>query len=204
MTHPAVRVIKLGGSLLDWPESIARLRAWLGAQRPAANVLVAGGGAIVECIRELDRVHRFSPEAAHWLAIRGMSLTASIVAELLSEATLVRSVDALQLSSAGGLEIFDVEQMLRDEQGRAGALPCGWEVTGDSIAAHLAGRLKAGELVLLKSALPADTATHEAAARCGYVDAHFARSARALAVRFVNLRDGKFAEVALHPANAER
>ena len=45
-----------GGSLLDWPELAVRFQRWLAAQPPAANVLVVGGGPIVEGLRELDRL----------------------------------------------------------------------------------------------------------------------------------------------------
>ncbi|MEX0679150.1 MAG: hypothetical protein WD063_18895 [Pirellulales bacterium] len=196
MTSPPLRVVKLGGSLFDWPGWVAPFRRWLAAQPPAVNVLVVGGGAIVDRLRALDRVQAMSAETAHWLAVRAMSLTAAIAAELVSEATLVDSLEQLHLSATSVPQILDVERFLRDEQGAAGALPCNWDVTSDSIAARVATALHAGELVLLKSALPAGPATREAIAQCEYVDAYFARAARRLPVRFVNLRDAGFAEVA--------
>ncbi len=211
MTPAAVRVIKLGGSLLDWPELAPGLRAWLAGQPRAANILVVGGGAIVEKLRELDRQHHFSPAAAHWLAIRAMSITAAIAAELLTKGTgvfssektpvpfvpaLVSSIEALQLSPSTGLQILDAERFLRQDAGTAGALPCGWHVTSDSIAARLAIVLKARELVLLKSALPAGASSREHWSRSGFVDAHFAGASSGLAVRCVNLRMPGFPEVA--------
>ena len=56
MSGADLRVIKLGGSLLGWPEWPARLHSWLTAQTPAANVLVVGGGALADVVREWDRV----------------------------------------------------------------------------------------------------------------------------------------------------
>ena len=196
MTIRLVRVIKLGGSLLNWPELVGQFRSWLAAQSPAANVIVVGGGPLVESLRALDRVHSLSDETAHWLAIRAMSVTSAMVAELLSEATMVRAPKELRLKSSEPPQILDVEEFLRQERGERGALRCSWDVTSDSIAARLANALHASELVLLKSALPADP-THEATARGGYVDASFAASASLLPVRCVNLRDRHFAEFTL-------
>lgn len=203
MTHPAVRVVKLGGSLLDWPEWVGQFRRWLAAQPSAANVIVVGGGAIVECLRSLDEAHPLSAETAHWLAVRAMSFTATIAAELVSEATLVGALDDLELSGRGVPQILDVERFLREERDTTDSLPCSWDVTSDSIAARVAASLNATELVLLKSALPEDGATRESLGRCGYVDAYFTRAARGLLVRFVNLRDARFAEVACGREHAE-
>lgn len=196
MTRPAVRVVKLGGSLLEWPDWVGQFRRWRAEQTPAAAVLLVGGGAFVDRLRALDRTHALRPETTHWLAVRAMSLTASVAAELLGAGPPVRSLDAVApyLSAAPpALAVFDVEAFLRAEQGTAAALPCGWHVTSDSIAAHLAAALDADELVLLKSALP-PTGSSAAAAERGYVDAHFPVAASGLTVRLVNLRDPRFAQ----------
>ena len=202
MTRPRVRVVKLGGSLLDWPEWVGQFRRWLAAQPQAVNLLVVGGGVIVERLRTLNQAHAMSAETAHWLAVRAMGLTAAIAAELVGEATLVRSLDELELSMPGAPQILDVERFLRDEQGTAGALPCSWKVTSDSIAARVAQVLHASELVLLKSTLPDGPATRESVGQCDYVDAYFPQAVRRLPVRFVNLRDAGFAEVALNGEHA--
>jgi aspartokinase-like uncharacterized kinase len=186
------RVIKLGGSLLDWPELPANFARWLAQQRPAAQMVVAGGGRLVESLRELDRAGGFPPEMSHWLAVRAMGLTAALAAELLDGATLTTSLDALDTADAGRLHVFDVERFLREDAGASDALPCGWEVTSDSIAAQVARRIDADELVLLKSALPAGPFDRKALAQSGFVDAYFPRASCGLAVRIVNLRDVGF------------
>ena len=140
MTSPAVRVVKLGGSLLDWPEWVGPFRRWLTVQPPAADVIIVGGGAIVECIRAWDRAHPMADEMAHWLAVDAISLTAAVAAERLSKAKLVRSLDALQLSSTAAPQILDVRQFLLEQHGKPDALPCSWDVTSDSIAAWIAQR----------------------------------------------------------------
>jgi 5-(aminomethyl)-3-furanmethanol phosphate kinase len=191
------RVIKLGGSLLDGDDLAARLRRWLSVQPPAANVVIVGGGSIVEQVRAFDRLHSLPPAAAHWLAVRAMSLTATLLAELLPEASLVSSLAQIRGSTQSGLLILDVERFLREDQDGSNPLPCCWDVTSDSIAARVATVLHAQELVLLKSALPAGPPSREAWSRAGYVDAYFARVSSGLGVRAVNLRDDDFPEVQL-------
>jgi aspartokinase-like uncharacterized kinase len=192
-----VRVVKLGGSLLDWPELAASVRAWLARQPAAANVLIVGGGALVEKLRELDRAQPMPPATIHWLAVRAMSLTAAIFAERLPEATLADSLEQLRLADTDVPQILDIERFLREDRGTPHALPECWDVTSDSIAARVARILGASELVLLKSALPRDTTSRDTLARLGYVDAYFPRASKGLNVRSVNLRDPDFPQIVL-------
>ena len=70
-------------------------------------------------------------------------------------------------------------------------MPPSWDVTSDTIAAWIAGQLKARSLVLLKSAsLPAD-ATRDLAARLKLVDPVLPPDllGRARSVEYLNLRD---------------
>jgi aspartokinase-like uncharacterized kinase len=181
-----LRVIKLGGSLLDWPELPSAFRTWLAAQPAAVNVLIVGGGAIVDGLRHLDQVHRLPPETSHWLAIDAMGLTARLARELLPEARLATGSE-LFYRPPGSLTIFDVQTFLRDDQSQADALPIGWDVTSDSIAAYVAQRFEASELVLLKSC-PSPSGELSELARKGVVDPAFPRIAAGLNVRLVNLR----------------
>jgi aspartokinase-like uncharacterized kinase len=195
MNPMPLRVIKLGGSLFDGADLAARLRRWLSAQPPATNVVIAGGGSIVEQVRAFDRRYSLSPAAAHWLAIRAMSLTATLAAELLPEASLVSSLEELRSATSSGLLIFEVDRFLREDQNGASPLPCSWELTSDSIAARVATVVGARELVLLKSALPAGPPSREAWARAGFVDGYFARASQGLPLRCVNLRNPEFPQV---------
>ncbi len=191
------RVVKLGGSLLDFDRLVPKFRAWLAAQPPMPAVMLVGGGRLADCVRDAFARHRFGEEAAHWLCIRLLGVTAELVAGLLPEAVLVKRFDELSAEmSAKRLAVFEPEQFLREEE--ANPLPHTWDVTSDSIAARLAACLDAGELVLLKSGLPADRVTLRAAAEAGYVDRYFPIAAAGLArIRCVDLRSDGFPEVTL-------
>jgi aspartokinase-like uncharacterized kinase len=194
-------VIKLGGSLLGVDDLAPRLGRWLAAQAARANVMVVGGGSFADAIREAYRKHDLSEEAAHWLCVRILGVTAELVHRLLPESVLVRSFEELrEVENQGRLTLFETERFLREEEPVLSPVPlphC-WGVTSDSIAARLAMLLGADELVLLKSSVPAEGTTFGGAAETEYVDGYFARAAAGLsAVRCVNLRDDEFAETTL-------
>jgi aspartokinase-like uncharacterized kinase len=191
MTAP-LRVIKLGGSLLDWPELPSRFRDWLKRQSPAVNVVIVGGGSIVDAVRTIDKRQRLPEEVAHWLAVRAMSVTAQLVAHWVPDTALVTRLDALQLE-VPSVQVLDVEQFLRDDSSADG-LPRGWHVTSDSIAARAARALAADELVLLKSTMPTNQSSREAWCASGLVDEYFRHVSHGRQLRFVNLRDPDFAQ----------
>jgi 5-(aminomethyl)-3-furanmethanol phosphate kinase len=190
---PALRVIKVGGSLLSWPDLVPAFRRWLSMQPTAANVVVVGGGALVDAIRQLDRQHRLEAEVSHWLSVRAMSLTAELFVSLLGDARLVSRIEDLDRRGVA-LQAVDVESFLRQDAKNSDGLPCNWDVTSDSIAARAAHTLEARELVLLKSTLPQE-ATLDLWCQSGIVDPYFPRAAVGLAVRCVNLRSDRFHEV---------
>jgi aspartokinase-like uncharacterized kinase len=208
VTKASIRVVKLGGSLLDLPDLRDRLRLWLDLQTPAATVLVAGGGKLADAIRAADRVHGLSAEAAHWLCIRAMSVNAHLLQELLPDAVFApHTVSILRACRQRGLAILDPWPFVHAEERWLSRtpLPCTWDVTSDSIAARLAVLLSARELVLLKSALP-DAGTDLIAAACsGYVDAFFPQAAAELSVvRCVDLRTDGFPSAMLLDFLAEK
>jgi 5-(aminomethyl)-3-furanmethanol phosphate kinase len=184
-------VIKVGGSLLGWPEFPDRLRAYLDDNPREKPVLVVGGGGAADLVRDLDRLHAIGEKRSHGLALRALDLTAHVVAALVGGLVVVERLEALEMVwRQGRIPVLaprwfleNVDQMADDPLGET------WEVTTDSIAACVAGALQADELQLLKSAGLEGISSRIGAARAGYVDPMFPAASKAIArVAVVNLR----------------
>jgi aspartokinase-like uncharacterized kinase len=189
-----IRVVKVGGSLFDLPDLGQRLRQWLERQRPAHNVLIAGGGPLVEQIRAWHADEPIEDAAAHWMCVDLLTVTAHMLHAWLPEIPLVED-DCLLCQRVGepGATIFGPAPWMRhSEPGLPGTwLPSNWETTSDSIAGRLAAALLADEFVLMKSALPRRKTSRElsALAAVGYIDSVLAQMAPELpSTRLVNLR----------------
>jgi len=191
---PTVRVVKVGGSLLDLPDLPARLRDWLARQQPAHQVLIAGGGSLVEQVRHWHAAQPLDEVVAHWMCVDLLAVTARLLQARLPEIPLVEDDRLLRERAAKtGCTIFDPAAWLRrSEPGLLGTrLPSNWEVTSDAIAGRLAVTLDAEELVLMKSVLPQSAVSSEIShlSATGYIDPMLARLASELpSTRLVNLR----------------
>lgn len=96
-----LRVVRLGGSLLDLADIAKRIRDWIAQQSDAVNLLIVGGGTMVDVVREMDRIHRLEAASSHRLALMSMRISAQLVAELLPEAILVNNLSGLLPPSIG-------------------------------------------------------------------------------------------------------
>lgn len=187
--NAALRIVKVGGSLLELPDLAERLQRWLSQQSPATNVLLAGGGVLADEVRRWDERFQLGQAGSHWLCVDLLDVTAGLLSALLPEARLCRDYQAML--DGHPTFVFAPAHFLREQEARLAGLPLpqSWDVTSDSIAARLAEVLTAEELVLLKSSLPTSHAAE-------YVDRHFAQAAGCVPkVRLVNLRDSAFSEV---------
>jgi aspartokinase-like uncharacterized kinase len=190
--NEGLTVIKVGGSLFDWPKIGERLALWLKFLRRPDVILLAGGGRAADIVRDLDSIHRFGEERSHFLALRSLTLSAYALVELLSPTRLVAVVARLsqceRLWRQDGIPVLDLGSFTRTDA-NPDNLPHCWSVTSDSLAARVAAVTRARELVLMKSVtIPAEMSWEEAS-RHGYVDEHFPMVARGLQIRAVNLRD---------------
>jgi aspartokinase-like uncharacterized kinase len=184
-----VLVAKVGGSLFDLPDLGERLRSWLAGLGTADVILVPGGGASADVARDLDRLHRLGPEAAHWLALRALSVSSLLLQALLPGSRVVGSVP-LPPGQAGPV-VLDPFAFVTGDEGRPGSLPHSWDATSDAVAARAAVVAGADRLVLLKSVtIPEGLSWEEAGAR-GLVDRTFVeviKQAPGLRVTALNFR----------------
>ena len=173
MSRLPIRVVKVGGSLFDLPDLAERLHQWLAAQAPAHHVLIAGGGTLVNQVRQWHQLNPLGDAAAHWMCVDLMTVTAHMLHDRLPEIPLVED-DRLLCQRVGerGCTIFGPASWLRHSEPRLHGirLATNWEVTSDAIAARLAIVLAAEELVLMKSTLPTGNVEIEGLAESGYVD----------------------------------
>jgi aspartokinase-like uncharacterized kinase len=185
MSQPALTVIKVGGSLFDLPDLGARLRALVARLDSPRVILFPGGGGTADVVRTLDRVHKLGEEAAHWLALRALTVNASFLHALLPE------VPVGAWPNLGDRAILDPWAFAQADEASLGRLPHTWEVSSDSLAARAAHLLDARELLLLKSVAFEEGASWEEAARLGIVDRCFPSAvaqAPRLHVRLWNFR----------------
>ena len=184
-----IHVIKVGGSLLSLTDLTQRLTEFLGERPNERQVLVIGGGARAEAVRQADDKQKLGEEASHWLAISAMGLNTRQLVAGFGRCRLVGGpADCKAAWSAGEIAVVDPSAWLEREHAQGLAVPHRWSFTSDSIAAHVATRLKARSLTLLKSTLPDSECDVPEAARRGIVDEDFAEtSASVPAVEIVNL-----------------
>lgn len=184
-------VLKVGGSLLGWPDLPGRLRMYLRTLEGRAPVLVVGGGGAADFVRELDSVHGIGDKRSHALALRALDLTAHALAAVVDGLEVVDRPEGLAASQArGAIPVLSPLTLLDElDRGSADALPECWDVTTDSIAARAAVRLGADELRLLKSTGLGGVVRRYDAVAAGLVDPFFPTAARVIGhVLVVNLR----------------
>ena len=186
-------VVKVGGSLFDLPDLQWRLQTWLPTLYDHFVLLVPGGGAMVDAIREMDQQHGFGEERAHWAALNAMTVTADLLAQLLgSSRNLVAKVTPeIFRGPPGAVRILDAHAFALLDEGKPGCLPHSWDVTSDSVAARVAALSEAAGLILLKSTTIPEGISWAEAGRRGFVDNHFAevlKQAPSLEVRAINFR----------------
>lgn len=163
-------VIKIGGSLVK----TGVVRSWIAhlARIDGGNcIVVPGGGAFADAVREAQRSYAFSDRAGHRMALLAMEQCALMLADL--EPVLEPCATPSEMSDT--LHRRRIPVWLPSAIALADpSIAESWDVTSDSLAAWLAHRIGARALILVKSA-PAPTEmlwTEELAAR-GFVDRAF-------------------------------
>ncbi|HOY69231.1 MAG TPA: uridylate kinase [Methylotenera sp.] len=141
-------VIKLGGSLLGAPE----LAKWLETIVNHCDghvIIVPGGGLFANSVREAQQISNMSDAVAHQLALLAMDQFGLMLASM--NPHLVTASTELEIAERGwqhrGIVWLPSKMVLADE-----TIPQNWQVTSDSLAAWLANKLGAQQLIMVKSA----------------------------------------------------
>lgn len=139
-------VVKLGGSLLG----TAELNDWLSllaSQSDGRIVIVPGGGAFADAVRAHQLSGGYDDSAAHQMALLGMEQYGLALKSL--QPALVTAASELEIAERSwqhrAIVWMPSHMVLADD-----AIPKSWDVTSDSLAAWLAGKIGADRLVLVK------------------------------------------------------
>jgi dihydroneopterin aldolase len=141
-----ITVIKLGGSLAK----AQTVQGWLAAlaRGRGLTVVVPGGGAFADTVREQQARLRFSDRAAHRMAILAMEQYAVALADMCPKLMVCSSERHIHDALAGGsIPVWLPAEMAFGDPD----IPASWEMTSDSLAAWLARKIGATRLVLVKS-----------------------------------------------------
>jgi len=152
---------KLGGSLLQYVELASRLTALFDLHPSTHFTVLVGGGPAADLVRDWSERFRLNDSASHELAIASMDFNTQLLRRLFPDWSVAtcREEWAHAVNTNSNPTLLSPTAFLEAEEHLAGEkLPRSWDVTSDSLAAWLAGRLDCHELWLLKScpAPPAD------------------------------------------------
>jgi len=157
-------VVKLGGSLAHGES----LTDWLDALAACPPlVLVPGGGPFADQVRDAQSRWGFDDATAHHLALLAMEQYGRMLCGLRPALVPAETVGALAAAVSSGVSAvwMPVVMALADP-----AIPRSWDMTSDSLAAWLAARLGAADLLLIKSAPLDPDDSLERMAATGVVD----------------------------------
>lgn len=169
-----IRIVKLGGSLARDP----LLPQWLQTLAEHGGgrvVIVPGGGPFADAARDAQAAWPLNDLAAHNMAVLGMAQFGYLLQGLCPTLATARNVEEIEAALTSGRVAvwlpFDLLRKAPDEL-------TSWDVTSDSLALWLAGRLGAAHLVLVKSCALPSGRDWDALSKTGIVDRRFPDLAR--------------------------
>jgi 5-(aminomethyl)-3-furanmethanol phosphate kinase len=181
-------VVKFGGSFAG----SAHLRDWIKAFAECAGriVVVPGGGPFADVVRSTQSEIGFDDRAAHHMALLAMEQYGRALASLDHSLTAADSIDVIRGElTAKHVPVWLPARMAID----ATDLASSWDVTSDSLAAWLTGKIGARQLFLVKHAgLSAAGVRCDDLAAKGIVDREFVR----------HFRSGNFAAFLFGPTDS--
>jgi len=139
-------VLKVGGSLVEHPAELKALCKTLSSlAKTHMMLIVPGGGVFADVVRRLDEEWGLSDTASHKMAVLAMDQFGLFLLDITPNSQLCYSLEDVRSAEYGSLPILLPSQHIFCED----PLEHSWDVTSDSIAAYMAGVLKAEKLVLI-------------------------------------------------------
>ncbi len=139
------KVIKLGGSL----SNDSRLRSCLASIADVGNVIIVpGGGPYADAVRAQQMRWKFPDELAHRMAVIAMDQFALQLQGMEPRLKLASNMVDIQQANLQQRSVIWLPSVMVLSDA---SIAKNWNATSDSLAAWLAGTLKAEQLILVKS-----------------------------------------------------
>ena len=139
-------VVKLGGSLQYSPH----LPAWLeeiATHGGGKVIIVPGGGAFADQVRQAQQYWHFNEQAAHQMALLAMEQYGLMMKGIENRLRTARTTGEIAtVLAAGEVAVWLPSGIACDRE-----IQPGWDVTSDSLSAWLARKMEARHLLLVKS-----------------------------------------------------
>jgi aspartokinase-like uncharacterized kinase len=177
-------VIKLGGSLLK----AGYLPACLDAvtRHSGQILLVPGGGVFADQVRVSQQQWHFDDTTAHRMAILAMQQMALLIRAFKPEWGLLEDLTALKHMPRIAVWSPNLTELDRSDVGAS------WDITSDSLAAWLAGQVKANNLILVKSCQVNEDLEYTELQQQGVVDAGFLGFAQSIDCNITIINQARF------------
>ncbi len=139
-------VLKVGGSLAEYPDSLKGLCENLAVYAEDYILLVVpGGGRFADVVRDFDKAYSLSNTLAHKMAVIAMDQFGLFLSSITPNSYVSYSLKKVEKAPRGKLPIFLPSRFIL----RKDLLEPSWDVTSDSITAYIAGKLHAKTLILI-------------------------------------------------------
>lgn len=144
-----VHVLKIGGSLLGYPEKLRLLcNSLIDISKDFNLLIVPGGGVFAQTVREMYTKFSIPEDIAHKMAVLAMNQYGLFLQSLFGDfSNIVEEINEIDnCFKDKSIAIFQVSKMMNLDN----HLPKVWEVTSDSIAAYISQNVGAKNLILIK------------------------------------------------------
>ncbi len=140
-------VIKVGGSLAEYPSALRTLCQALSSMAQNHRiVIVPGGGKFADTVREAYSTFSLDDTLAHRMAILAMDQYGLLLHGITPNSATTYSIEGAKKMAKTVLPIFLPSKFMFSRN----PLESSWDVTSDSIAAYIAGIIHAEKLILAK------------------------------------------------------
>jgi len=143
-----VYVLKIGGSLLNYPADLRNLCKTIESISMEYDLaLVPGGGVFADTVRDVYSNLSIREEVAHDMAVLAMDQYGLLLNSFIKSSRLAQGLENVSECFKDRKTAIIVASNIMSGNSN---LPRTWDITSDSIAAYVAQRLDANALLLVK------------------------------------------------------